>query len=68
MNVIDQISMDIEELEAKIAPTVPPALSACLTTAPPATQANPVDTPVADQAIAATGHGVVTVTEGVCSP
>jgi len=64
MNVIDQISMDIEELEATIAPDT--GLSACLTTAPGG-QGNPVHTSVGDAAVAADGHGVVTVVEGTCT-
>lgn len=52
----------IEELEPRIAPS---GLAAVLTTQPPAEQAHPVTVNVAAAAVAASGHGVVTVVPDV---
>ncbi|MEW6306316.1 MAG: hypothetical protein AB1705_22855 [Verrucomicrobiota bacterium] len=57
------LTLDIEPLEDRIAPS---GLGACLSTAPAAEQAHPVDVNVAPAAMAASGHGVVSVAEGLC--
>jgi hypothetical protein len=59
----DQVLFNVEELEDRIAPS---GLGACLSTVPSAAQAHAVDVNVASAATAASGYGVVTVTDGLC--